>query len=148
MGWCDEYDLNILYNVPWPPKPEEFLGSEEIHDVFAKNTVYSNSQCFHWSSPFKILQSIAWSQIWSCLGMLRGLPKAIHKKTICRRLKSTQTHENHREISQVRTGFSWVFHGFSTGWEYTGYYGLSFKLNPALNHFDQDKFDPRTPQQK
>ena len=45
-------------------------------------------------------------------------------------------------------GFSWVFHGFSTGWENTGYCGLSFKLNPALNHFDQDKFDPRTPQQR
>ena len=45
-------------------------------------------------------------------------------------------------------GFSWVFHGFSTGREYTGYCGLSFKLNPALNHFDQDKFDPRTPQQR
>ena len=35
----------------------------------------------------------------------------LYKKTICRRLKSTQAHENHREISQVRTGF----HGFFMG---------------------------------
>ena len=39
------------------------------------------------------------------------LAKSYTKKTICRRLKSTQAHENHREISQVRTGF----HGFFMG---------------------------------
>ena len=113
------YDIYIYIYIPWPPKPEEFLGSREIHSVFGKNTVYSNSRCFHWSPPFKILQSIAWSQIWSCLQMLRGLPKAIQKKQFAvgwnPRKPMKITGKFHRSV-RVFMGFSWVQHGLGIHW--------------------------------
>ena len=47
----------------------------EIHNVFAKNTVYSNSEGFTGCPASQtILQSNS-STIWSCLGMLHGLAK-------------------------------------------------------------------------
>ncbi len=103
LEWASKGSRNIY--IPWPPRPEEFLGSREIHGVFGKNRVHWKSQCFHWLlrlSKFCKVFDQKFGAVLECF-------------VVCQKAPSVETHANPWKIPGKFHGSARVFHGFSTG---------------------------------